>query len=439
MKSLLGRLGLGITLGLLLLFLFQWWVVNDAMHHMTEEYVLSNLQHEGDNLLGALRPNETSGEQELNPERINGVFQMPFSGHYYLVKVDGLTFSSRSLWDDELPLPDRFDVPVYGPGPQGQDLLMLSQRFHKQGHDIVITVAEDMSPMTHELHEFQLNYTIITLVVLVVVVILQAWLLKQSLRPLQQVRDDVARLEQGEVLRLSESVPTEVQPLVVEFNRLLGLMQQRLSRSRTALGNLAHALKTPLTVLSRLADGEALQSQPEAQAQLRQQSDKIRQLLDYQLKRARLAGASAPGWQFRLSEELAPLADTLERIYADKQITIEMNLPQEQLFAADREDMLELFGNLLDNACKWASSLVLLTVSEGAGLTFTIEDDGPGAPAELRNQLTQRGVRLDESTLGHGLGLAIVKEIVDQYDGTIHFDQSPRLGGFMVQVTLPSR
>jgi signal transduction histidine kinase len=316
---------------------------------------------------------------------------------------------------------------------------MLSQRFYKQGHNIVITVAEDMSPMTHELHEFQLRYTIITLLVLAVVVILQAWLLKHSLRPLRQVRDDVARLEQGEVLRLSESVPTEVQPLVVEFNRLLGLMQQRLSRSRTALGNLAHALKTPLTVLSRLADGEALQSQPEAQAQLRQQSDKIRQLLDYQLKRARLAGASAPGWQFRLSEELAPLADTLERIYADKQITIEMNLPQEQLFTADREDMLELFGNLLDNACKWASSLVLLTVSEGAGLMFTIEDDGPGAPAELRNQLTQRGVRLDESTLGHGLGLAIVKEIVDQYDGTIRFDQSPRLGGFMVQVALPSR
>lgn len=439
MKSLLGRLGLGITLGLLLLFLFQWWVVNDAMHHMTEEYVLSNLQHEGDNLLGALRPNQTSGEQELNPERINGVFQMPFSGYYYLVKVDGLTFSSRSLWDDELHPPDRFDVPVYGPGPQGQHLLMLSQRFHKQGHDIVITVAEDMSPMTHELHEFQLRYTIITLLVLAVVVILQAWLLKHSLRPLRQVRDDVARLELGEVLRLRENVPTEVQPLVVEFNRLLELMQQRLSRSRTALGNLAHALKTPLTVLSRLADGEALQAQPEAQAQLRQQSDKIRQLLDYQLKRARLAGASAPGWQFRLNEELASLADTLERIYADKQISIEMNLPQEQLFAADREDMLELFGNLLDNACKWAGSLVLLTVSEGEGLAFTIEDDGPGAPAELRNQLTQRGVRLDESTLGHGLGLAIVKEIVDQYDGTIHFDQSPRLGGFMVQVTLPSR
>ncbi len=427
MKSLLGRLGFGITLGLLFLFLFQWWVVNDAMHHMTEEYVLSNLQYEGDNLLGALRPNETSGEQELNPERINGVFQMPFSGHYYLVKVDGLTFSSRSLWDDELHLPDRFDVPVYSPGPQGQNLLVLSQRFHKQGHDIVITVAEDMSPMTDDLREFQFHYTIIILVVLVVV-ILQTWLLKQSLRPLQQVRDDVARLEQGEVLRLCENVPTEVQPLVVEFNRLLELMQQRLSRSRTALGNLAHALKTPLTVLSRLADSEALQSQPEAEVQLRQQSDKIRQLLDYQLKRARLAGASVPGWQFWLSEELTPLADTLERIYANKQITIEMNLPAEQFFSADREDMLELFGNLLDNACKWASSLVLLTVSEAAGLTFTIEDDGPGAPAELSDQLTQRGMRLDESTLGHGLGLAIVKEIVDQYGGTIRFDQSQRLG-----------
>jgi signal transduction histidine kinase len=439
MKSLLGRLGLGMTIGLLLLFIFQWWVVNSAMHHITEEYVLSHLQHESDNLLGALRSNGQGSTMELNPGRINGVFQMPFSGHYYLVSVDGQNLPSRSLWDNELQLPAVFDKAVYGPGPQGQTLLLLKQRFHKQGSAIVITVAEDMSPLEDNLHEFQLRYTVITLVVLVIVVIFQTWQLKHGLTPLEQVRDDVVRLEQGEVLRLRENVPREVLPLVVEFNQLLELMQQRLSRSRTALGNLAHALKTPLTVLSRLADSDSMQSQPELRAQLREQSGKISQLLDYQLKRARLAGSSAPGWQFRLHEELTPLADTLERIYTDRQITIEMNLPEGQLFSADREDMLELFGNLLDNACKWANSLVLLTVHEGEGLRFTVEDDGPGAPAELRDQLTQRGVRLDETTLGHGLGLAIVKEIVDQYGGEIRFDQSKALGGFLVQVTLPRR
>ena len=316
---------------------------------------------------------------------------------------------------------------------------MLSQRFHKQRREIVITVAEDMTPLEDDLHEFQLHYTLTTLVVLFVVVILQSLLLKRGLHPLEQVRDDVVRLEQGEVLRLREEVPREVRPLVVEFNRLLELMQQRLNRSRTALGNLAHALKTPLTVLVRLADSEAMQSQPELQAQLREQSGKIRQLLDYQLKRARLAGASAPGWQFRLHEELTPLVETLQRIYADKHLTIEMKLPQGKLFAADREDLLELFGNLLDNACKWAVQRVALTVVESEGLEFTLEDDGPGAPAELRDQLTQRGVRLDESTLGHGLGLAIVKDIVDQYGGEIRFDQSQALGGFFVQVTLPGR
>jgi len=439
MKSLLGRLGLGITPGLLLLFLFQWWVVNGAMRHMTEEYVLSHLQHDSDNLLGALRLSEITGELELNPERINGVFQMPFSGHYYVVSVDGQNLGSRSLWDRELELPEQKNEPLYGPGPQGQRLLILSQRFQKQGHAIVITVAEDITPLEDDLHEFQMRYTIITLVVLFVVVILQAWLLKHGLTPLEDVRNDVVRLEQGDVLRLRENVPSEVQPLVVEFNRLLELMQQRLNRSRTALGNLAHALKTPLTVLSRLADNEAMKSQPELQAQLREQSSKIRQLLDYQLKRARLAGAAAPGWQFRLSEELNPLVDTLQRIYADKQLRIEMKLPQEKLFAADREDMLELFGNLLDNACKWATQRVLLTLSESEGLEFTIEDDGPGAPAGVRDQLTQRGVRIDESTLGHGLGLAIVKDIVDQYGGTIRFDQSQTLGGFLVQVILPRR
>ncbi len=436
MRSLWGRLALGLSLSLLLFFVIQWWVSDRALHELTEEFVISRLEHDAENILGALRRGE-AGVTELNPHRVNGIYHQPFSGHYYIVRVGEEEFLSRSLWDYELTLPPPGGAQTYVGGPDGQHLLVVSESYVKLGQVVHIAVAEDMAPLNKNLAEFLAWYAGLAFVMILVMIAVQGLLVRTSLRPLDQVQSEMERMERGEMLRLSEHVPSEILPLVQKFNSLLDVMKGQLERSRSAMGNLAHALKTPLTVLSRLTDDETLDCAPERKQELTRQVEVIRQLTDRQLKRARLAGAGAPGGHFVPAEEFPPLAHTLEQIYAEKGVVIEMSIPADKLFCADREDMMELFGNLLDNACKWADSRVLLTVEPGEDLVVCVADDGPGCAPEYRQQLAQRGVRIDESTTGHGLGLSIVSEIVKHYGGELHFGESARLGGFEVSVRLP--
>ncbi len=437
MKSLWGRLALGLATSLLLFFAIQWWISERALHRLTEDFVVSRLEHDAENLLGAVRRDPASGAIELNPSRITGIYNQPFSGHYYSIAVGDLVFLSRSLWDASLTLPDRPDQPAYVAGPDGQQLLLVVREYQKLGQRVRIAVAEDMTPLNRNLANFLLEYAVVAVVMILLVIVLQTFVVRRSLRPLERLQHEMVQLERGETVRLSEDVPTEIAPLVGRFNDLLAVMKGQLERSRTAIGNLAHALKTPLTVLGRLADEEGLADQPRLRQTLVQQVEAIRQQTDRQLKRARLASVAAPGGLFDAGEELPPLAQMLERIHADRGIEIELELAVERPFPADREDMLELFGNLLDNACKWARRRVVVRAEQGDELVVSVEDDGPGCPAPEREQLTRRGVRIDESTAGHGLGLSIAGEIVDLYGGRIEFSESTRLGGFLARVTLP--
>ena len=438
MKSLLGRLGLGLSLSLILLFGGQWWLVNAAVKDVAEEYVVTRLGHDSESILAAISFSDQGGVI-LDQALVDMIYQTPFSGHYYLVKSKQQQLRSRSLWDKDFPAFNHVEVSQHLSGPDGQSLLVIVRDYRKAGHDLSIAIAEDMSPQLEDLEHFGQRYALMSLLVLIVVLALQATIAKISLRPLRLVIDDMRRLELGELSALREEVPAEIHSLVREFNRLSQLMRERLERSRAALGNLAHALKTPLTVLVRLEDSPTLQQQPEVQRQLKDQTETMRQIIDRQLKRARLAGTSMPGLHFEPAKEFSGLVDILNQIYAERGIKIRLNIPAHKSFAGDREDMLELFGNLLDNACKWAKQNVLLTVHNGAGLEISVEDDGPGCPAELRQELDQRGRRLDETTIGHGLGLAIVRDIVEHYQGKLVFGQSEKLGGFRVDVSLPGR
>ena len=436
MRSLWGRLAFGLSVSLLLFFVIQWWVSDRALHELTDEFVISRLEHDAENILGALRKSER-GETELNPHRVSGIYHQPFSGHYYIVQVGDEIFFSRSLWDFDLAFPPADGGRTYVEGPDGQHLLVVSESYVKLGQVVRIAVAEDMAPLNENLAEFLAWYAGLAFVMILVMIAVQGLLVRTSLRPLDQVQDEMERMERGEMLRLSEDVPSEILPLVQKFNSLLEVMKGQLERSRSAMGNLAHALKTPLTVLSRLSDDEELDRSPVLKRELAQQVEMIRQLTDRQLKRARLAGAGAPGGHFVPAEEFPPLIHTLERIYAEKNIDIALSLPAQSVFCVDREDMMELFGNLLDNACKWANSQVSLSVEPGDDLVVCVADDGPGCAPEYRQQLSRRGVRLDESTTGHGLGLAIVSEIIKHYGGELYFGESTQLGGFEVRVHLP--
>jgi signal transduction histidine kinase len=206
---------------------------------------------------------------------------------------------------------------------------------------------------------------------------------------------------------------------------------------RHAAGNLSHALKTPLAVLAQIADERDTAGDSPAASAIRDQVESMRATIEREMRRARLAGSGARSAGFDAREQLQALAEALGRLHADRALRIDVDAPA-QRFALDREDMLELFGNLLDNACKWARTSVRVELAERDGaLRFRIDDDGPGVDDALLARLGHGTLRTDERKPGHGLGLTIVADIVAQYRGSIDYRRSERLGGLCAAGSLP--
>ena len=270
---------------------------------------------------------------------------------------------------------------------------------------------------------------------LLILVLLQALILRNSLKPLTKMHTELKLLQQGQLNKLSTESPSELRPLINEVNHLLTIMEQRLRRSRDALSNLAHAIKKPLTVIKQITDKNTIPDT--TKTTLIKQTDDIYQISDHILKRARLAGHSHTGALFSFSDDLPALIRTLDMMYANKTLQLSTNIKGNIICPVDREDMLELLGNLLDNAYKWAAHKIVLSVNIDSELHICIEDDGPGTDLEKINELSIRGVRLDERIQGHGFGLAITVDIVNDYNGNISFKHSSSLGGFKTDISLP--
>ncbi|MNE33720.1 Virulence sensor histidine kinase PhoQ [compost metagenome] len=276
------------------------------------------------------------------------------------------------------------------------------------------------------------------LVALILILVLQRITVTRSLRPLERARQQIAQLQQGQRSQLDAEVPSELVPLVGQINHLLSHTEDSLRRSRNALGNLGHALKTPLAVLLSLASSERLQGLPEVRAQMREQLQQIQERLARELNRARLAGDALPGAQFDCDAELPGLLGTLGMIHGEG-LLLASDVSPGVLLPWDREDVLELLGNLLDNACKWADSEVRVGIASNAeGYRLWVDDDGPGIAQDQRQQVLERGSRLDEQVAGHGLGLGIVRDIVDAWGGRLALLESP-LGGLRVSIDLPRK
>jgi signal transduction histidine kinase len=437
-RSLKGKLGLGLAISLTAIIALQWWLASYTLHEVTEEYIRERLQQDIDMLLAAANFSDT-GQLDLNLQQQTYFDDRPFSGHYYRIETAEAVLRSPTLWDQDLPvtaaLPGQQQHKRFT-GPLEQPLLVLVQGFRKQGHDISIAVAEDLTIIERRISAFQRNYLLLSLILLVLLLILQRLMIGRALGPLKEVQQDLQGLARGETTAVRETVPIEIQPLVHEVNRLLQLLSQRVERSRRMVGNLAHALKTPLTVLARIAEHPALEQQPELRKQLNTQTESIRERLERELSRARLAGSANTGARFDPGEDLPALLDLLRTIYAERNIELTLHNGSGSPWPAEREDMLELAGNLIDNACKWARTQVIVTVASPPRVSLTVEDDGPGCPPELHENLAERGLRLDERQEGHGLGLDIVRTIVEHYNGKLELSESS-LGGLRIKVTLP--
>lgn len=437
MKSIQRSLSLGLIAVLLIVSLLllqtSLWLFETGLKRSLE----TDLREETEGLLIAVVQGPDGFK--LDSSRLNPRYQRAFSGHYFRIDLPERSWRSRSLWDAEPAWPRTNGLAdELLDGPQDQRLLTYHADYRRDGQTIGISVARDYTPILTSFAQVRLAGLGLVGVVLLVFLLLQRYAVKLAMRPLERARQQIAQLQQGQRQQLDIQVPQELQPLVEQINHLLAHTDDTLKRSRHALGNLGHALKTPLAVLGSLTQRQELVAHPDLQANLREQLEQIQQRVSRELGRARLAGEVLPGAYFDCTGELPALFETLRMIHR-RDLDLRWHTHADCRLPWDREDMLELLGNLLDNACKWARSQVLLNIEQQPdSYLIRVEDDGPGIPRDRREAVLERGARLDEQAEGHGLGLGIVRDILAAWDGRLALEQSA-LGGLQASVHLPTR
>ncbi len=442
------RLLAGTLVWILATLAVAGWGLAQLFHRHLERQFHAELSTHLDQLAAALL---TDGETpRLAAALSDPRFTRPYSGLYWQVDAQGPAASapgvlrSRSLWDAVLNVPD--DALDDGQlhthriaGPERRPLQMLERLIRpvdtpEQAWRLI--VAADETLLSEPVARFtgQLRAALAVLAAgLVLAAVVQVLI---GLRPLAELRRALAQVRDGRANAIEGRFPRELQPLVDDFNGALAARAEVVARARTQAGNLAHAVKTPLAVLSNAA---AQESGPLAEL-VREQVALARTQVDHHLARARAAAAvGMPGLRTAVQPVLAGLLRVMARVHEERQLRIALGeCTPDAHFRGEAQDLQEMLGNLLDNACKWAQSQVSTSVAVHAGqLGIVIDDDGPGLPEDAREAVFARGVRADEQTPGSGLGLAIVRDLAQLYGGTVELATSPA-GGLRVILHLPA-
>jgi signal transduction histidine kinase len=383
------------------------------------------------------------------------LFELPLSGWYWqITRIDADKpdiRASRSLWDRKLSKLEDQGVELsaagvrqgYVDGPEGQNLRMV-ERPIDLGSDgrFIVTVAGDASEIFEETRTFDyyLGSTFVALtIVLVLTTIFQV---RFGLAPLKRISDAIADIRSGRAERLEGEFPVEIAPLARETNALIDANRKIVERARTHVGNLAHAIKTPLSVL--VNEASARGADPFA-AKVMEQADLMRDQVAHHLERARIAArVSIIGTVTEVAPVIEALRRTMEKIHRERDISVHSDVAPDFKFRGERQDLEEMVGNLIDNACKWAESRVFIEVlgERGSGvdpipkLRIVVDDDGRGLSAAERAQVSRRGQRLDESKPGSGLGLSIVVDLAALYGGELTLGNAP-IGGLRAELVLP--
>jgi len=429
MNSLRNRLSFGLIASLMVLLLAQWWLSSRAIENLLEKQLLDQLQQDSEALLAGVEFDAT-GALALNTSGLVPAYQQPYSGTYFALQHQADVRYSRSLWDADFNVPKPSGSEVFAtrqPGPDGQYLLVHARNYEKDNQQFTIAMARDITPLRNNLAQYQLANAGFSALFLLALVLIQRWIVINTLKPLSGVQAALARLQQGEITQLEFQGPDEIKPLVVELNRLLTAIDQRLKRSREGMGNLAHALKTRLARLSQLSDES---DRKHFVQEVHTLTVEVARLIDRETARVRVVGDLRPGQRVDLLEILNALVGSCKALYRDKALNFVVQVPHGATLLGDREDLFELFGNLIDNASKWANTQVFISLQ---GTTVEISDDGPGCPPGMLAEITQRGFRADENTPGSGLGLAIAQDIAGTYGAALEFaNNSP---GLVVRIT----
>lgn len=383
------------------------------------------------------------------------LFELPLSGWYWqIIRLDGDkpdVKSSRSLWDKKLPKLEDEGIELtaagirlgYSDGPEGQNLRIV-ERPIDLGDDgkYLVSVAGDATEIFEETRTFDYYLAGTFLALSVVLVLTTIFQVRFGLAPLKRISESIADIRSGRAERLEGEFPVEIAPLARETNALIEANREIVERARTHVGNLAHAIKTPLSVITNEAGGR--NGDPLASKVL-EQVDVMRDQVAHHLERARIAARlTVVGTVTDVAPVIDALRRTMEKIHRDRDIAIDVEADSGLKFRGERQDLEEMAGNLVDNACKWADSRVLIEAAAlpagagtGAMLRIIVDDDGRGLSEAERAQVSRRGQRLDESKPGSGLGLSIVIDLAALYGGRLMLGASPT-GGLRAELTLPA-
>lgn len=453
MQSLSARLLLAVSLLLLLFFGVTVYVLDLSFRSAAEAAVRERLDVHAMALLSAAEP-ENGSRLEFPEPMPESRFDNPGSGLYGSISRPGgeVIWRSPSIVGNDIAFPgyvaagDRIFARTAG--SDGGEVFALSLGIEWQLGDsnnlpLVVSVAESMSAFNAQVQRFRRQllgwFAGLALLLLAAEALLLGWVLA----PLRRAEREVRAIEQGELSVLGDDYPRELQGLTRHTNILLDTERARSARYKDTLGNLAHSIKTPLAVIrNALPEIRAEAAQAEI---IDAQVSRVQKIVDYQLKRASAAQGSLSVRAIDVGASVDELLATLRKVHSRRTIEAEISVEEGLLFLGDRGDFLEILGNLLDNAFKWARSRVRITaqhsnanIGHGRAMDLSIEDDGPGIADAQREFVLNRGARADEHVDGHGIGLAVVKETVQLLGGQLRIARSD-LGGAQLTVALPAR
>lgn len=402
-----------------------------SMQQLLQDYVLTRLQDDTESLVSVIYQDQAQ-HWRVNPTQMSTIYSRVKSGHYYRLTAGSQTITSRSLFDAEFPMSDG---PLASPGhyladgPGEEIWLIRYQQVNKNDQLVEIWIAENIAPVQQQLFRYTTYAIILILITMTMLIYLQRRTLEKSFYIFEVLRQNLASVRHKEMDKIGMKVPWEIMPLVNEIEVLVEQLRNRINRTRHAIGNLAHELKRPIQLLS-------LQQESGDNKEQSKPLLDIREILEREMKRAKISGSRSIGGTFNIDEELPFMIEILAKIYPLIHIGFD-NSEKIPTLDLDRDDMLELIGNLLDNACKFASQKVRFQITATEqGIKLFFDDDGKGIEKDEMEKIKKRGVRLDETREGYGLGLGICWDIVNSYHGDLLFTASP-MGGLQVCVEIP--
>lgn len=456
-RSLRARLAVAGLLSIALALLLAALSLVALFERHVERRIGAELTSQLNQLAAAVRI--ADGGLAVEPRPSDPRFEAPLSGLYWQIDdtaagSGGLgAMRSRSLWDTELRLPtDQLPVgSVHAhalPGPGDRPLLVRERSIrlpatgdpdhNAEGRALRLAVGQDRAELINARNAFAVEM-LPYLGVIALLLLAATWVqIRAGLAPMEDVRRGINDVRAGRAERLPEQYPDEVRPLVAELNALLAAREQAVAQARSWTADLAHGLKTPLSALAADAERLRREGNPTVAADLDQLAEHMRRRVDRELIRARVRSGARPR-QARadVADALGRLLGTLKRTPEGGRIEWMLTTPNNAIAALAMDDLLELLGNLLENAAKWARSRVVIKASAGDAVLVTITDDGPGVPPDQLHRLGERGLRLDEQKAGSGLGLAIARDVADAYGGALEFAQAAG-GGLAVSALLPA-